>query len=324
MANLNRRTLLTASGALSLAAVLAACADTGADGQAVSASTDGGFAASAGYDTAISSGPVAADDVVAASAWASAVKQAGVLRVGGVKTSQVFSLEDPATGKVTGFDAALSQALARYILGGDDPYALTELTVVTSDTRETLLENGSVDAVFATYTITPARAEKISFAGPYYSSGQAVLVRAENTGITGVDTLAGRTVAVQSNSSSGPALDEAAPEAQQVQFEAHTDCVAALEAGQVEAYVVDHSLLLSTLLGNDGLKIVGEPFTQDPYGIGLPKGSDAQAFVNTFLTTIESDGTWEAIWRATIGTVLDESEAPEPPAIGSVPGSEPA
>ena len=56
-------------------------------------------------------------------------------------------------------------------------------------------------------------------------------MRADNTQITGVDTLAGHKVAVQSNSSSGPALDKAAPEAQQVQFEAHTDCVAALEAG---------------------------------------------------------------------------------------------
>ena len=76
--------------------------------------------------------------------------------------------------------------------------------------------------------------------------------------------------------------------------------------------------------GNDKLKIVGKPFTEDPYGIGLPKGSDAQAFVNTFLTTIESDGTWDAIWKATIGTVLGENEAPEPPAIGSAPGSETA
>lgn len=323
MAHLNRRSVLTASGALSLAAVLAACADTGADGEAINDAT-GGSSGATDYDSVIRSGPVAAQDVVAASTWASAVKKAGVLRVGGVKTSQIFSLEDPTTGKVKGFDAALSQALARYIIGGDDPTALTEVTVVTSDTRETLLENGSVDAVFATYTITPARAEKITFAGPYYSSGQAVLVRADNTQITGVDTLAGHKVAVQSNSSSGPALDKAAPEAQQVQFEAHTDCVAALEAGQVEAYVVDHSLLLSTVQGNDKLKIVGKPFTEDPYGIGLPKGSDAQAFVNTFLTTIESDGTWDAIWKATIGTVLGENEAPEPPAIGSAPGSETA
>ena len=66
---------------------------------------------------------------------------------------------------------------------------------------------------------------------------------------------------------------------------------------------------------------IGEPFTEDPYGIGLPQGSDAKAFVNAFLQTIYDDGTWEAIWRATIGAVTG-GEAPEPPAIGSVPGSE--
>ncbi|WP_136192196.1 MULTISPECIES: glutamate ABC transporter substrate-binding protein [Actinomyces] len=304
---LTRRTLLTAAGAASLAAVLAACADSSGD--------------DSDYDAVINSGPVAADDVVAASTWASAVKQAGVLKTGGTKTSEVFSIEDPATGQISGFDAALAQALARYIIGGDDARSLLEVTQVTSDTRETMIENGQVDAVFATYTITPERAEKISFAGPYYSSGQSVLVRADESGINGVDDLAGVKVAVQSNSSSGPALDEAAPDAEQVQFTDHPSCVAALEAGQVDAYVVDQSLELSEVQSNDGVKIVGEPFTEDPYGIGLPKDSDAQAFVNTFLQTIYDDGTWNAIWAATIGAIIG-GDAPEPPVIGSVPGSE--
>ena len=317
MTTLSRRSLLGASGALTLATVLAACADTGADGQAVSSNSQ-----DADYDAVINSGPVAGDDAVAASTWASAIKQAGVFKTGGTKTSQIFSLEDPASGKVSGFDAAISQALARYIIGGDDARALVEVTQATSDTRETLLENGSVQAVFATYTITAERAQKISFAGPYYESGQAVLVKADNTTITSVDSLAGVKVAVQSNSSSGPALDTAAPQAIQVPFETHPDCVAALEAGQVEAYVVDHSLLLSEVQANDTVKIVGETFTKDPYGIGLPKDSDAQAFVNTFLQTIYEDGTWAAIWKATIGVIVG-GEAPEPPAIGSVPGSEP-
>ncbi|MDU0348166.1 glutamate ABC transporter substrate-binding protein [Actinomyces sp. MRS3W] len=322
MSVLSRRSLLTATGAASLAAVLAACADTGADGQAIDASTSAATTA-VDYDTVINSGPVAADDVVAASTWASAIREAGVFNTGGVMTSEVFSLEDPATGEVSGFDAAIAQALARYIIGGDDARSLLKITQVTSDTRETLLENGQVDAVFATYTITPERAEKISFAGPYYSSGQSVMVRADDTEINGVDDLVGVKVAVQSNSSSGPALDEAAPKAEQVQFTDHASCVAALEAGQVDAYVVDQSLQLSEAQSNEAIKIVGDPFTQDPYGIGLPKDSDAQDFVNTFLQTIYDDGTWNAIWSATIGAIMG-GEAPEPPVIGSVPGSETA
>ena len=92
MATPNRRLFLSAAGAASLAAVLAACADTGADGRAVSSSSSSASAGAVDYNTVINSGPVAADDVVASSAWASAVKEAGVLKTGGTKTAPVFSL----------------------------------------------------------------------------------------------------------------------------------------------------------------------------------------------------------------------------------------
>lgn len=321
MATPNRRLFLSAAGAASLAAVLAACADTGADGRAISSSASSG-AGAVDYDTVINSGPVAADDVVASSTWASAIKEAGVLKTGGTKTAPVFSLEDATTGKVSGFDTAIGQVLARYIIGGsDDARTLLDITQVTSDTRETALGNGSVQAVIATYTITPERAKKIDFAGPYYSSGQAVLVRADESKITGVGDLAGVKVAVQSGSSSITALQQAAPQAEQASFNDHNTCLSALETRQVDAYVVDESLLLSAMQGSDAFKIVGEPFTQDPYGIGLPQGSDAKAFVNAFLKEIYDDGTWAAIWKATIG-VITGGDAPRPPAIGSVPGSE--
>ena len=129
MTTLSRRALLSATGAVSLTAILAACADTGADGQAVSGGGD------ADYDTVINSGPVAAANVVAASSWASAIKEAGVLKTGGTKTAAVFSSEDATTGKVTGFDAAIAQTLARYIIGGDDARALLDITPVRPRSR---------------------------------------------------------------------------------------------------------------------------------------------------------------------------------------------
>ena len=320
MATPNRRLFLSAAGAASLAAVLAACADTGADGRAVSSSSSSASAGAVDYNTVINSGPVAADDVVASSAWASAVKEAGVLKTGGTKTAPVFSLEDATTGEVSGFDTAIGQVLARYIIGGtNDARTLLDITQVTSDTREVVLGNGSVQAVIATYTITPERAKKIDFAGPYYASSQAILVKADNKDITGVDTLTGD-VAVQSNSSSAAALKKYAPKATAKPFDTQAKCVAAVESGQVKAYVVDQSLLKSEVLSNDKVKIVGDTFAEDPYGIGLPKDSGAQAFVNTFLKTIEDDGTWKRIWEATIGKSLGGT-APQPPALGSVPGS---
>ena len=308
MTTFSRRSLLATTGAISLAGVLAACADTGTDGKD-----------DAEYNKAINSGPVAAADVVAASSWAAAVKKAGKLVTGGTKTSEVFSWEDSKTKKISGFDAAIAQVLARYIIGGDDARSLLEIKQVTSDTRETVLVNGTVNAVVATYTITPERAEKIDFAGPYYASSQAILVKADNQDITGVDTLTGD-VAVQSSSSSAAALKKHAPKATAKPFDTQAKCVAAVESGQVKAYVVDQSLLKSEVLSNDKVKIVGNTFAEDPYGIGLPKDSGAQAFVNTFLQTIESDGTWKTIWEATIGKSLG-GDAPQPPVIGSVPGS---
>ncbi|QKD79892.1 MULTISPECIES: glutamate ABC transporter substrate-binding protein [Actinomyces] len=311
----SRRGLLTCAGGLGVALTLAACSDTGADGKAVASSTAG-----ADYDTAVNSGPVAADDVVAASTWASAIKKAGKLRIGGSKTARVFSIEDPTTHKVTGFDAAIGQALARYIIGGDRAADLVEITQATSDTRETLLTNGTVDTVIATYTITEERAQKISFAGPYYSSGQAVAVHKDTTGIASVTDLAGKTVAVQSGSSSQAALAKACPDAKPTPFDDNSACLSALQTKQVDAYVVDESLLLAAAENSADIKIVGQPFTEDPYGLGLPKDSDAQAFVNGFLTAIEADGTWTRIWQSTIGAIIG-GDVPQPPVIGSVAGA---
>ena len=103
----------------------------------------------------------------------------GTLNTGGSDSGPLFSMKDPATGKLTGFDAGLAQLLSHYITGKPDgPIALT---VTTVDTRETLIQNGTVDTVFATYSITPERAKKVAFAGPYYRSGNAVMVKADNT-----------------------------------------------------------------------------------------------------------------------------------------------
>ena len=103
--------------------------------------------------------------------------------MGGTDAGPLFSLKDPNTGKLTGFDAGLSQMLAHYITGKSDVPTLTKLTITTVDTRETLLQNNTVDAVFATYTITPARAQKVDFAGPYYQSGDAIMVKKDNSAI---------------------------------------------------------------------------------------------------------------------------------------------
>ena len=267
------------------------------------------------YDKLVASGPKASDDEIAASTWASAVKSAGVLKIGSVQTSTLFSLLNEKDNKVRGFDAGLSQLLSNYILGKQN----IDITQVTSDTRESVLQNGQVDAVFATYTITDDRKKVISFAGPYYYTQQAILVLADNDDIKSMKDLAGKTVAVQSGSNGPSILEEVQPKAEQQEFKTDEEARQALIQGRVDAYVIDNNMQQSSLVREPGKsKIAGKPFgNKEPYGIGLPLDSDGVAFVNDFLQKIEDDGTWAKLWKICIGNRVGDKNVPELPKVGA-------
>src|SRR5206468_3379273 len=226
----------------------------------------------AAFDALVAQGPVADAATIASNKWASKIKQAGMLRLGGTQTSNLFSMLNEKDGKMRGFDAGLAQLLTRYILGDASKYKFTQ---VTSSTREQVLVNDQVDMVLATYSITPARAEKISFAGPYYTSQAGVLVKSNNNAIHSYNDLAGKKTATQAGSTGPAILAQFAPNAIVQEFQTHQEAVDALRQGRVDAYVTDYTLLLNVLsLGAGDARLAGAPFgPQDPYGIGLPKGS---------------------------------------------------
>lgn len=266
------------------------------------------------YEKIIDSMPAADDAAIASSTWATKVKDAGVLRVGGVQTSMLFSLLNEKDGALRGFDAGLSQLLARYIMGDA---AKIEDTQVTSDTRESVLQNDQVDVVFATYSINDERKKVISFAGPYYTTQQAILVMADNKDINSVDDLAGKNVAAQSGSTGPAILEEYAPEANIQEFKTDEEARTALSQGRVDAYVIDANMLLGSMVRQPGkYRLAGDQFGPvDAYGIGLPLDSDGVAFVNTFLQKIEEDGTWAKLWQISLGDRTGIESAPEAPAI---------
>ena len=267
------------------------------------------------FDALIASGEVADEDDIRENEWASAVKDAGVLRVGGTRTSFLFSQLDETDGGIRGFDAGLYQLLAKYILGDESAF---ELTQVDSSTRESVLQGDQVDAVFATYSITEPRKEVISFAGPYYTSRQAVLVKAGNENITGVDDLGGKIVATQAGSTGPDILAEYAPEDVEIQeFETDQEARTALEQGRVDAYVTDYTLLLNAIVKNpDTYEIAGEQFgPEDNYGVGLPLGSDGVEFVNDFLEDVIEDGVWEQLWQISLGDRTGIETVPAAPVV---------
>ncbi len=279
-----------------------------------SAFAQGTLISATAFDALVAQGPVADAATIASSTWASKIKQAGVLRLGGTQTSNLFSMLNEKDGRMRGFDAGMAQMIARYILGDGAKIAFTQ---VTSSTREQVLINDQVDMVLATYSITPARAEKISFAGPYYTSQAGVLVKANNTAIKSYNDLAGKKVATQAGSTGPAILAQFAPKAVVQEFQTHQEALDALRQGRVDAYVTDYTLLLNALsLGTGDTKLAGTPFgAQDPYGIGLPKGSDGVAFVNAFLKKVEGDGTWARLWTIAIGERTGSKDVPTPPAL---------
>ena len=298
------KTSLFSSAVLTIALVLVG-APIVADGKPIDA---------AAFDALVAKGPVADAAALASSPWAAKIKKAGVLRLGGTQTSNLFSLLNEKDGKLRGFDAGLAQLITRYILGDSSRFAFTQ---VTSSTREQVLINDQVDLVFATYSITPARAEKISFAGPYYTSQAGVLVKAGNTSIGSYTNLAGKKVATQAGSTGPAILKQYAPDATVLEFQTHQEAVDALKQGRVDAYVTDYTLLLNTLsLGTGEVQLAGASFgAEDPYGVGVPKGSDAVAFLNAFLKKIEADGTWAKLWTVAIGERTGNKNVPTPPAL---------
>ncbi|WP_223693209.1 glutamate ABC transporter substrate-binding protein [Leifsonia poae] len=280
-----------------------------------------GSGSSAGSTNAASvfaDAPVAKADLILPNSTMEAIKKRGKLIVAEALDAPLLSQQDPTNpDQVTGFDADLAKLLAIYILGKPN----VEIVPPASETREAMLQNGTVDVVFNTYTITPERATQIDFAGPYFESGLAVAVKSDNDKIKSIKDLAGKNVIVGANTPAVTEVPKQVPTAKITAFATDPAAVQALIQGRGDAYVQDYTLLASDAASEKQIKVVGEPFTKEPYGIGLKHGdSDFKSFINTWLKTIQKDGQWGKAWKTTLGTVTD-SAIPTPPAIGSVPGS---
>jgi glutamate transport system substrate-binding protein len=187
-----------------------------------------------------------------------------------------------------------------------------------SEIREQVIEDGEVDFVVATYTINDERKQRISFAGPYYEAGQMLMVSSDNDTIETPDDLADNPDAkVCSVTGSTPAENikqYLANENQLVLFDVYDKCANALEQGQVDVVTTDNVILLGFVSNSDGaFKLVGEQFTEEPYGIGIEKGdTEFCEFINDTLQ--ENEDAYLEAWESTAGEVegTETPELPEP------------
>jgi len=240
-------------------------------------------------------------------------QDAGTITVGTKFDQRLFGQTDPRTGEVEGFDVEIAKLIVEAI----GPDVEIEFVETPSAIRETAIQDGTVDMVVATYTINDARKEQIDFAGPYYVAGQDIMVPAGNPlGINGVDDLNGKRVCSVQGSTSIDNVREMAPEAEVTEFPLYTNCADAMRDGRVDAVSTDNVILLGLVeqYGSDVFEVVGNPFTTEPYGVGIPKGDDEfRDFINDRLEEIFANGEWAEAYERTVGTVSDE--VPEPPAV---------
>ncbi len=240
--------------------------------------------------------------------------EAGSITIGTKFDQPGFGLEN-LEGEVEGFDVEVAKIIAGAL--GIAPEDITwEQT--PSAVREEVLEGGEVDMVVATYTINDARKERITFAGPYYTAGQQIMVASDNDDITGPESLKdnpdAKVCSVTGSTPSEQIREYLASPDQLVLFDEYSQCADSLSNGQVDAVTTDNVILLGFVSESDGnFKLVGEQFTEEPYGIGIAKGDVAFCeFINETLQ--ENEDAYIEAWESTAGQIegTQTPELPEP------------
>jgi glutamate transport system substrate-binding protein len=237
------------------------------------------------------------------------VKAANKLTVG-IKFDQPGLGLKTADG-YTGFDVDVAKYIAKKL--GVDEKNIT-FKQAPSAQREDLIAQGDVDLVIATYTINDKRKQKVSFAGPYFVAGQDLLVKADDTSITGPDSLNGKKLCSVTGSTSAQTIQTKwANKVALQQYGGYSECVTGLLNGAIDAISTDDIILQGYAAANQGkLKVVGKPFTSEPYGIGLKKGdTKAQQALNGYIQDMEQDGSWKAALLKNFGS--DYKVPQEPP-----------
>ena len=238
--------------------------------------------------------------------------ESGKIRIG-IKFDQP-GLGFKKSGTYVGFDVDVAKYVAKKLGYSEDEIVWKE---APSKQREAMLQNGDVDMIFATYSITDERKNAVSFAGPYFVAGQDLLVRKDDHSINGPEDLNGkRLCSVTGSTSAATVKEKFASEVQLMEQPGYAECATALFSGIVDAVTTDDIILAGLASASRGkLRVVGKPFTQEYYGVGIKKGDTALAKkINAAITEMIKDGSWErAIADNTEGTSYTPNAEYNPP-----------
>ena len=257
----------------------------------------------------------------AAGTTMAALQAKGKITVGTKFDQPGFGQKNPTTNQVEGFDVEIAKLVAVGIFGGTTQSVASKINFVeaVSAVRETVIENGTVDLVIATYTINDTRKQRVGFAGPYYLAHQDTMVKKDDNTTKTVTDLDGKKVCTVAGSTSEKNLRAKAPKAEVTLLPTYSQCAEELSNGRVVAVTTDAPILAGLVQRSNGaFKLLNAPFTDEPYGIGLKKGDQAfRNFLNDQLQTIEKNGQWTTAYKDTLGKL--GLPTPEPPPIDRYP-----
>jgi polar amino acid transport system substrate-binding protein len=242
------------------------------------------------------------------------IYQRGYLIAGVDQTIYLDSYRDPLTGQLEGFDIDIARQIAQAIFGSPDR---VEFRAITSAQRIPVVQDGEVDIVADSMTITCAREKYVDFSTDYFNAGQQLLVPTDST-VTSISQLGGKKVCAAKGTTS---LQEIAAQPSRpipVAVNNWTDCLVMLEQGQVAAISTDNSVLAGLAAQDPQTKLVGPLFTSEQHGIAISKNApDLVRFVNAVLEQMRTDGTWTMLYKKWFGTSLGPVPAPPAPTYRS-------
>lgn len=226
----------------------------------------------------------------------------------GVKEDQPgLGFKDPLTDERGGFDVEIAQWIAASL--GFDADKI-EYKTIPSANREQELVNGNIDYYVGTYSITDKRKEQIDFAGPYLITGQGLLVAADDDSINGPDDLAGKIVCSVTGSTPLQRIRDEYSPGDTVEYDTYTQCLEQLRAGSVDAVTTDQAILAGYVAQEpEAFKIAGDTFSEERYGVGLPKGDTV---LKDHINTLFNDGgdVWTALFDKNLAPAGIQGDQP--------------
>ncbi|MCW2278793.1 ABC transporter substrate-binding protein [Heliophilum fasciatum] len=254
----------------------------GCGGSGTPASTSGGSAATPSTATSASS------DML------KTIQDRGYLIAGVKHDVPAMGQLRPGGLEPEGFEIDLMKALAKKIFGDENKIKLEK---VESKTRISMLQNGQVDIVAGTTTITEERKQQVDFSDVYFLAGQSLLAQ-KGGSVQSVNDLKGKVVATVQGSTSAMNIRQMAPDAQVLEFPTYTEAFLALKQGRTDAMTTDNSILMGFAANEPDYELMGGPFSQEPYGLAFQKGHPEWVkYCNDFLKEMKDSGKYAELYK---------------------------